>query len=140
MPEIAEFQPVWKSPLFWIVLIISALVTASLLIVFGFRRPPKSGPETAPLAPSGPGYSSNLQNVDNLKLCSMIGQGKYGTVWKGMINEQPVAVKIFPAQHKQYFVNERNIYSVPFMDCFSLLSYFGKLLYRFVDIDVTGRD
>lgn len=125
VPEIAEFQPVWKSPLFWIVLIISALVTASLLIVFGFRRPPKSGPETAPLAPSGPGYSSNLQNVDNLKLCSMIGQGKYGTVWKGMINEQPVAVKIFPAQHKQYFVNERNIYSVPFMDCFSLLSYFG---------------
>lgn len=85
----------------------------------------KSEPELAPLSPSGPGYSSNLQNVDNLKLCAMIGQGRYGTVWKGMVNEQPVAVKIFSSHHKQYFINEREIYSQPLMDSLSLLSYFG---------------
>ncbi|XP_055841131.1 bone morphogenetic protein receptor type-2 [Episyrphus balteatus] len=84
-----------------------------------------TGPEEAPLAPSGPGYSSNLHNVDNLKVCSLIGQGKYGTVWKGMINEKAVAVKIFPAQHKQCFINEKNIYSLPLMDSPSLLSYIG---------------
>lgn len=77
------------------------------------------------LAPAGPGYSSNLRNVDNLKLCAMIGQGKYGTVWKGMINEQTVAVKIFPSQHKQFFLNEKDIYSVSLMDNPHLLEYYG---------------
>jgi hypothetical protein len=63
------------------------------------RKKPKSEPEAAPLCslnyryiiwifslifnvfpatgyPSGPGYSSNLYNVDNLKLVSLLGQGK----------------------------------------------------------------
>lgn len=86
----------------------------------------KTEPELAPLAPSGPGYSSNMYNVDNLKLCAMIGQGKYGTVWKGMVNDKAVAVKIFPGQYKQYFVNEKNIYSLSFMDSPSLLEYYGE--------------
>lgn len=89
------------------------------------RTKSKSVPELSPLAPSGPGYSSNMQNVDNLKLCSMIGQGKYGTVWKGIVNEQAIAVKIFPSQHKQYFLNEKDIYSIPLFESPSLLAYFG---------------
>lgn len=67
--------------------------------------------------------------MDNLKLCAMIGQGRYGTVWKGMINEQPVAVKIFPGPHKQYFINEKNIYSLQLMDSPSLLEYYGISIY-----------
>lgn len=55
----------------------------------------------------------------------MIGQGKYGTVWKGMINEQTVAVKIFPSQHKLFFLNEKDIYSVNLMDSSHLLEYYG---------------
>lgn len=54
---------------------------------------------------------------------------RYGTVWKGLINEQPVAIKIFSAQKKQYFLSEVDIYSQPFMDTSpSLLSYFGSNL------------
>lgn len=46
-----------------------------------------------------------------------------------MINEQPVAIKIFSANKKQYFLSEVDIYSQPFMDTSpSLLSYFGKNL------------
>uniref|UniRef100_A0A182T151 receptor protein serine/threonine kinase n=1 Tax=Anopheles maculatus TaxID=74869 RepID=A0A182T151_9DIPT len=88
------------------------------------------------MEPSGPGYSSNLYNVDNLKLVSMIGQGKYGTVWKGIVNEQPVAVKIFAAQHRQYFLNERDIYTVPLMESPSLLTYFVNSLSHQIDLDV----
>lgn len=43
-----------------------------------------------------------------------------------MVNEQPVAVKIFAAHHKQYFLNEKEIYTQPFLDSPALLSYFGK--------------
>lgn len=109
---------------------ISLIVVIISVIVFAYvcRTTLKAEPELSPLSPSGPGYSSNLHNVDNLKLCGMIGQGKYGTVWKGMINETAVAVKIFPSQHKQYFINEKNIYSVSLMDCPSLLEYYGNCL------------
>ncbi|KAH8369556.1 hypothetical protein KR093_000155, partial [Drosophila rubida] len=85
----------------------------------------KLEPEESPLAPSGPGYSSNLRNVDNLNLVGMLGSGKYGTVMKGLLHDQEVAVKIYPESHHQYYVNERNIYALPLMDCPALLSYFG---------------
>lgn len=88
----------------------------------------KPVPEEAPLAPSGPGYSSNLRNVDNLNLICMLDSGKYGTVMKGLLHDQEVAVKIFPEAHQQYFINERNIYALPLMDCPALLTYFGRLL------------
>lgn len=111
----------------WMGLAIVFLLLLALILIAILKQSgediPK--PETAPLAPSGPGYSSNLQNVDNLKLISLLGQGKYGTVWKGMVNERSVAVKIFPAHNKQYFLNERDIYNVPLMEHKALLSYFG---------------
>lgn len=88
----------------------------------------KPVPEEAPLAPSGPGYSSNLRNVDNLNLICMLDSGKYGTVMKGLLHDQEVAVKIFPEAHQQYFINERNIYALPLMDCPALLTYFGRLM------------
>ncbi|XP_020801526.1 bone morphogenetic protein receptor type-2 [Drosophila serrata] len=105
-------------------------VTALMIGIFfavQYCRGPKekSEPEESPLAPSGPGYSSNLRNVDNMNLIGMLGSGKYGTVMKGLLHDQEVAVKIYPEEHHQYYVNERNIYALPLMDCPALLSYFG---------------
>lgn len=114
-------------PVVWLALAIAFLLLLTLILVAILSKShgdlPK--PESAPLAPAGPGYSSNLQNVDNLKLVSLLGQGKYGTVWKGIVNERSVAVKIFPSHNKQYFLNERDIYNIPLMDHKSLLAYFG---------------
>uniref|UniRef100_A0A182PHF9 Serine/threonine-protein kinase receptor n=1 Tax=Anopheles epiroticus TaxID=199890 RepID=A0A182PHF9_9DIPT len=124
----APYTSIWSSPTVYICI---ALVAIMMLGIVGFlscRQLPKKGVAELleHMEPSGPGYSSNLYNVDNLKLVSMIGQGKYGTVWKGIVNEQPVAVKIFAAQHRQYFLNERDIYTVPLMESPSLLTYFGS--------------
>lgn len=119
---------IWRSPIVWICVSVTAIMIISAAIFFACSSNKKAEPELAPLAPSGPGYSSNMYNVDNLKLCAMIGQGKYGTVWKGMVNEKAVAVKIFPGQYKQYFVNEKNIYSLSFMDSPSLLEYYGEYI------------
>uniref|UniRef100_A0A1B0C8G5 receptor protein serine/threonine kinase n=1 Tax=Lutzomyia longipalpis TaxID=7200 RepID=A0A1B0C8G5_LUTLO len=124
-PSPAPDASILENPLVWIAIAGSCMVLLSLIVLIICRRGQKSQPELAPLAPSGPGYSSNLHNVDNLKLCAMIGQGKYGTVWRGSVNEQPVAVKIFPGQHKQYFINERDIYNLPLMEDPALLTYFG---------------
>lgn len=114
-------------PIVWLTLAIIFLLLLTLILVAILRNsgqdPHKS--ETAPLAPAGPGYSSNLYNCDNLKLITLLGQGKYGTVWKGMLNEQSVAVKIFPSHNKQYFLNEKDIFNVPLMQHKSLLTYFG---------------
>lgn len=64
---------------------ISFVSTGIMLIVIGVvffvscrEKPSKVLHETSPLAgySSGPGYSSNLYNVDNLKPISIIGEGK----------------------------------------------------------------
>lgn len=131
-----------KSQRLWVVVfIISIPMIASLLYValcrsghgnsssssINRRNAAKPEPKivNVPSPNSNPKYSSDLLNVDNLKLCSMIGQGKYGTVWKGMINEQTVAVKLFPAKHKDFFLNEKDIYCLPAMDSPYFLEYFG---------------
>lgn len=104
------------------------LIIIAALLAFQYCRgvKEKPEPEESPLAPSGPGYSSNLRNVDNMNLIGMLGSGKYGTVMKGLLHEQEVAVKIYPEAHHQYYINERNIYALPLMECPALLSYFGK--------------
>lgn len=112
-------------PVVWLALAIIFLLLITLISVVLLVLLRGTGEDPAPLAPAGPGYSSNLQNVDNLKLVSLLGQGKYGTVWKGMVNERSVAVKIFPSHNKQYFLNEKDIYNVPLMEHKSLLAYFG---------------
>lgn len=116
-----------KSQRLWIVVFIISIPLIISLVYVALCRSSVRKPEPKPInIPSpNPKYSSDLLNVDNLKLCSMIGQGKYGTVWKGMINEQTVAVKLYPAQHKDFFLNEKDIYCLPAMDSPYFLEYFG---------------
>lgn len=69
---------------------------------------------------------SNAFNPDDLKLEALIGQGRYGSVWKGSVGDMEVAVKVFPPHHRMYFYNERDTYCLPFFNHPSLLTYFGK--------------
>ncbi|CAB1346872.1 unnamed protein product, partial [Coregonus sp. 'balchen'] len=55
-------------------------------------------------------------DLDSLKLLEMIGRGRYGSVYKGSLDERPVAVKVFTYQNRQNFVNERAIYRVPLLE------------------------
>lgn len=123
--NVSLISAIQKKKLLIIVFIIIAPLILSIIYVAACRKGTKSDEETTIFSAPNPKYSANLLNVDNLKLCSMIGQGKYSTVWKGMINEQSVAVKIFPAQHKDYFLNERDIYTLPLMETPHFLEYFG---------------
>lgn len=70
---------VFHNSAIWISFASTAFMLIVIAVVFFVscrEKPLKVLQETSPLAPSGPGYSSNLYNVDNLKPISIIGEGK----------------------------------------------------------------
>ncbi|KAG8000451.1 Bone morphogenetic protein receptor type-2 [Nibea albiflora] len=54
-------------------------------------------------------------DLDNLKLLELIGRGRYGTVFRGCLNERCVAVKLFSSANRQNYANERSIYCLPLL-------------------------
>ncbi|XP_054471953.1 bone morphogenetic protein receptor type-2-like [Anoplopoma fimbria] len=54
-------------------------------------------------------------DLDHLKLLELIGRGRYGTVFRGCLNERCVAVKLFSSANRQNYANERSIYCVPLL-------------------------
>ncbi|KAI1289772.1 Bone morphogenetic protein receptor type-2 [Halotydeus destructor] len=71
------------------------------------------------------GSRSPLFDLDTLKVEDIIGQGRYGAVFKGALDCETVAVKVFSEHNKPYFVNERDIYMLPFMEHTGIPSFFG---------------
>ena len=63
-----------QNPAVWVSFVSTSIMLIVIGIVFfvSYRVKAKAQPEASPLAPSGPGYSSNLYNVDNLKPISII--------------------------------------------------------------------
>ncbi|XP_072393767.1 activin receptor type-2A-like isoform X4 [Diabrotica undecimpunctata] len=51
-------------------------------------------------------------SLDKLKMLNLIGQGRYGSVWRGTVEDQEVAVKVFPAHHRNYCLNEQDMYKI----------------------------
>ncbi|XP_022199532.2 bone morphogenetic protein receptor type-2 [Nilaparvata lugens] len=79
-----------------------------------------------------PPLSDSVRLVENgpserpIKLIEIIGQGRYGSLWKGMDRDgQLVAVKAFQPHLRQIFVNERDIFQLPFMSIPALVAYYG---------------
>lgn len=121
----------------------SVLVTVcvgSLLLValycfwqgFGMRRSQKPEPDSVRLMENGHGPGHGYGQIfgsysgDKIKFLNIIGQGRYGCVWRATVGEHEVAVKVFPPHYRTYFLNERDIYCLPFMsECQSLLKYYG---------------
>ncbi|XP_046712671.1 bone morphogenetic protein receptor type-2a isoform X2 [Silurus meridionalis] len=55
-------------------------------------------------------FSPPSLDLDSLKLLELIGRGRYGSVYRGSLDERSVAVKVFSSVNRQPFVNERSIY------------------------------
>lgn len=53
-----------------------------------------------------------------------LGEGRYGSVWHGVVEDQDVAVKMFAAHHRNNFLHELDMYKAAGENS-SLLKCFG---------------
>ena len=107
--------------------LLSVFLLAVIILVsyLGYRfcvqhRDPASQPSSNVEVPNSPGF-----DIEDLKICNLISKGRYSEVWKGSLHEEEVAVKIYNACHRQYYFNEKYIYSLPHMEHANLLKFYG---------------
>nr|XP_060639102.1 bone morphogenetic protein receptor type-2 [Anolis sagrei ordinatus] len=103
-----------------IVIVLASVSVLAVLVValfFGYRMlvgDRKQGLHSMDMMEAA--ASEPSLDLDNLKLLELIGRGRYGAVYKGSLDERPVAVKVFSFTNRQNFINERNIYRIPLME------------------------
>ncbi|XP_052420674.1 bone morphogenetic protein receptor type-2 isoform X2 [Carassius gibelio] len=113
-----EQQPLHRDEAIFIAL--ASVSIAAVLIValfFGYRMMMgecKQGLHNMDMIEAAPSEPS--LDLDSLKLLELIGRGRYGSVYKGSLDERPVAVKVFTYANRQNFVNERSIYRIPLLE------------------------
>ncbi|XP_074652382.1 uncharacterized protein LOC141906846 [Tubulanus polymorphus] len=73
------------------------------------------------LDPPSPCYE-----LSRLKLDKLLQSGRFGDIWQGALFDHTVAVKVFTSAQRQYYVNERTVYTLPFMNHESLLKFYGS--------------
>ena len=107
--------------------LLSVFLLAVIILVsyLGYRfcvqhRDPASQPSSNVEVPISPGF-----DIEDLKICNLISKGRYSEVWKGSLHEEEIAVKIYNACHRQYYFNEKYIYSLPHMEHANLLKFYG---------------
>lgn len=107
-----------------------ALVTVAIVAVlivalfFGYRM--LKGKQKNSLSSVDVMEAGNTSTVDleNLKLLELIGRGRYGTVFRGCLNERCVAVKLFSSANRQNYANERSIYHLPLLQQHDNIAHF----------------
>lgn len=100
-----------------------AVIILSLYLVYRFCCRPPTPPARASQDVENP--ESPMFDIDNLKISCLINKGRFSEVWKGSLNEQDVAVKIYAPPYRQYYYNEKYIYSLPHMEHDNIMKFFG---------------
>ncbi|XP_054721975.1 activin receptor type-2A-like [Uloborus diversus] len=83
-----------------------------------FNELPTTDP--SPLPPPSP-----LLGLLPIQLIEVKAQGRFGAVWKATVNNEVVAVKIFPPQDKNSWMVEQEIYQLPQMKHENILNFLG---------------
>ena len=60
-----------------------------------------------------------------MQLGEVIAQGRFGAVWRGRMDDELVAVKIFAVRDKQSWYAEQEIYNLPRMKHENVLEFMG---------------
>ena len=66
-----------------------------------------------------------VEGIDNVELIKQVGRGRFATVWKAVMNNSSVAIKIFPVFNVESYSHERDIYTTPFFEHDYLLHFIG---------------
>ncbi|MPC34100.1 Bone morphogenetic protein receptor type-2 [Portunus trituberculatus] len=101
--EVENEEAVNKSYLWLWALLIVAFVLLGTCIVVGTRHWRKSSPPPLVLPPEEHPASPCI-DLDSVKILETIGQGRFGTAYRAIVDEEEVAVKMFPQHHKSSYV------------------------------------
>ncbi|XP_056607242.1 bone morphogenetic protein receptor type-2a isoform X1 [Triplophysa dalaica] len=114
-PTLTTAQPSYSRRQVAIVVPLATVFMFTVLVVLLFfyilRRPGKHTLHSLDVLESV--FSSpslDPLDLDNLKFMELIGRGRYGSVYRVLLDEKSVAVKVFIAANRQQFTNERMIY------------------------------
>ncbi|XP_041807383.1 bone morphogenetic protein receptor type-2-like isoform X2 [Chelmon rostratus] len=94
---------------------IAAIVITALFLGYRMMRGKKKKHSLSALDVMEAANTDAAVDLDNLKLLELIGRGRYGTVFRGCLNERCVAVKLFSSANRQNYANERSIYCLPLL-------------------------
>ncbi|XP_070832469.1 bone morphogenetic protein receptor type-2-like isoform X2 [Chaetodon trifascialis] len=94
---------------------IAAIVITALFLGYRMMRGKKKKHSLSALDVMEAANTDAAVDLDTLKLLELIGRGRYGTVFRGCLNERCVAVKLFTSANRQNFANERSIYCLPLL-------------------------
>ena len=64
-------------------------------------------------------------DLDTLKLVEQHHHGKFGDIWKATLSDMDVAVKVFGPSQRQYYINEKDIYTLPHINHTSIPKFLG---------------
>lgn len=73
--------------------------------------------------PCPPSPMPHCEALQSLKLVEVKARGRYGAVWKAMLGEGYVAVKVFPLQDKASWFREQEVYRMPQMQHDNVLPF-----------------
>ncbi|CAG2222821.1 BMPR2 [Mytilus edulis] len=63
--------------------------------------------------------------LEGVELEKQVCRGRNSEVWQGTMGTLNVAIKMFQSNHRQLYLNEKYIYSLPFMEHENLLKFYG---------------
>ncbi|GFT27346.1 bone morphogenetic protein receptor type-2 [Nephila pilipes] len=120
-----EHIPYHKSIIIVLCIVVGIAVFAVYFLHRTYCTLPKRSNESLHLMEAPPPSSPNF-DLDTLKLQESVARGRYGSVYRGSLNDQSVAVKKFVCQDQQHFLNERAIYLLPHMNHACLPKFIGS--------------
>lgn len=113
-----------------VVLLILAVLIAFVLLFYRYylgklkiNFPASDQASNAPI--NSPSSVVSVEGIDSVKLIERVGQGRFATVWKAVVNNSPVAIKQFQIFSIESWNHEKEIYTTPFFEHDCLLHFIG---------------
>ena len=130
MPQVAAAPPTLSIYILLYTLVpvlVFSVIGGAVFYVYQQRKHASFGhlstlDDTGPVSPPTPTPTLLCRPVQLLEIKA---RGRFGAVWKGQLNKDMVAVKIFPLQDKQSWFAEQEIYNLPQMSHDNILKFLG---------------